>query len=292
MPRQYTPHAIIVCVTCGKEFSVVASKASQRRYCSRACCQAAELPKATLTCAQCNKVFVVIASKVAHTRFCSQSCYENSLPPKVVFTCPICGKEQLLRASSVDKYHYCSFACRHAAATPSDILFLRHVDKTGNCYGCHFFRGATYPSGYGAFNSDEFTGHAHRYAYILAYGPIPEDLYVLHGCSGFYEPGDISYRRCCEPSHLRTGTQKENVQQSLQEGRAAAGERSFSRLHPERLLRGEDHQNSILTNQIVLALRSRFTGKRGEIAALAREFGLNDGTVSGVVNDKSWKHLL
>ena len=42
---------------------------------------------------------------------------------------------------------------------------------------------------------------AHRFAYILAFGHIPDGMYVLHQCDT---------PRCCNPSHLSLGTPMDN----------------------------------------------------------------------------------
>lgn len=57
---------------------------------------------------------------------------------------------------------------------------------------------------------------AHIAAYILTYGPVPPGLYVCHSCNN---------HRCCNPSHLYTGTASENNQyrvSSSRERQAAA----------------------------------------------------------------------
>lgn len=60
--------------------------------------------------------------------------------------------------------------------------------------------------GYGAFKRQK----AHRIAYTIAKGAIPEGLHILHKCN---EPS------CCNPTHLRAGTHAENMQQAYKEGR-------------------------------------------------------------------------
>src|SRR5688572_16658454 len=45
---------------------------------------------------------------------------------------------------------------------------------------------------------------AHRIAWELTYGPIPDDLRVLHSCD---------FPPCCNPGHLHPDTQGQNVQE-------------------------------------------------------------------------------
>lgn len=57
--------------------------------------------------------------------------------------------------------------------------------------------------GYGCFTLNGKKNRAHRYAYELAKGPIPEGLIVDHIC---HNPG------CVNPSHLRLATLSQNME--------------------------------------------------------------------------------
>lgn len=51
----------------------------------------------------------------------------------------------------------------------------------------------------------------HRVVYALHFGEIPAGLCVMHICDN---------TRCLNPSHLRTGTNKENTKDMMMKGRA------------------------------------------------------------------------
>ena len=89
--------------------------------------------------------------------------------------------------------------------------------------GCHIWNGAL-SWGYGVLgrrHGDRVGTHrAHRYAYELFVGPIPEGLMVRHRCHN---------RRCCNPDHLELGTNRDNVQDNLRDGKPFGRKRTFDR---------------------------------------------------------------
>jgi hypothetical protein len=94
------------------------------------------------------------------------------------------------------------------------------------------------------------SGHwfAHRRAWELTHGPITDGLHCLHHCD---------HPPCCNPSHLFLGAPADNVADMVAKGRQARGDRSGSRLYPERLARGEGHYRARVTDAQVVAIRAR-----------------------------------
>lgn len=118
-------------------------------------------------------------------------------------------------------------------------------------HGCWLWQATTMIDGYGQFGVDGRVELAHRVAYELLAGPIPDGLYVCHRCD---TPS------CVRPSHLFLGTPQDNVDDMHAKGRAtkAAGERSG---------------NARLTDDQVVEIRTRRAD--GETTyALAAEFGI------------------
>lgn len=78
--------------------------------------------------------------------------------------------------------------------------FWMKVDKSGNCW---MWTASKYSSGYGAFNRGVNLGTkvAHRVAWELINGPIPEGKFLDHQCFN---------RACVNPNHLRIVTNKQN----------------------------------------------------------------------------------
>lgn len=76
--------------------------------------------------------------------------------------------------------------------------------------GCHVWRGGIGPTGYGVTSVERNPKMAHRVAWELANGPIPEGKLVLHQCDN---------RRCCNPEHLKLGTAKDNARERVERKR-------------------------------------------------------------------------
>lgn len=132
--------------------------------------------------------------------------------------------------------------------------------------------------GYGGVTIDGRPFQAHRIAFQLFIGPIPDGLEILHSCDN---------RPCVNPNHLKAGTHSANMAEMVSRGRAATGDRSSARLHPERWRRGSTHVRAKLTEEVVLQIRASHETSR-EIAA---RLGLSTSAVSHARTRRSWRHI-
>lgn len=95
--------------------------------------------------------------------------------------------------------------------------FWRWVDRSSSD-GCWPYRG-TKRKGYGRYHPAQRKPRkevaAHRWAWTLEYGPIPEGMEPDHRCHTRDKscPGGVScpHRACCRPSHLELLTHRDNV---------------------------------------------------------------------------------
>jgi hypothetical protein len=168
--------------------------------------------------------------------------------------------------------------------TPRDIeRFWSYVDRSGGPEACWPWRAGTSTGGYGRFYLAGKTWTAHRVAWILIYGPIPDGQNVLHTC-------DV--RHCCNMlRHGFTGTPADNSHDMVCKGRQATGDRNGSRRHPERRPRGEANPKAKLTADDIREIR-RLAAEGVSQPVIARRFGVSQGgTISPILLGRTWRHV-
>lgn len=180
--------------------------------------------------------------------------------------------------------------------------------------GCRVWTGETNPNGYGRVRINGRRIAAHRIAYLLTHGEIPDDRpCVCHTCDN---------PPCGEPAHLIAETNLWNTRDSVRKGRRATGDRNGSRKYPELLKRGDEHParvhgdayfargdqhpartnpdylargsrhgNAKLTEEIVRKARERYAAGGVSYEALAIEAGVSLHTMWNAVRGATWKHL-
>jgi hypothetical protein len=208
-----------------------------------------------------------------------------------------CGEERVILEASVRTGNTCSCGClqRELTVTRSrarvypirslEERFWEKVDKTGSIVrsdlgSCWIWIGARSPFGYGCILVRTIRGtrtgvneQAHRVAWTLLRGAIPEGACVLHKC-------DVP--ACCNPEHLFLGTQAENIRDMIAKGRQAPPEKTR---HV-----GSRHGRSKLTEADIPEIRAGLA--RGETkSSLARRYGVSEALVYCIEKKRAWRHV-
>lgn len=106
---------------------------------------------------------------------------------------------------------------------------------------------------------------AHRTAYKIKNGDIPEGKVIRHTCDN---------SKCINPAHLLIGTQEENINDAKERNRFKTA---------------DQHHNSKLTNENVLYI---YASKDKSLKELATEFNVTDQCISKIWNRKHYISIL
>lgn len=128
------------------------------------------------------------------------------------------------------------------------------INKTTECWEAN----TRHPSKYGIGN---FLGKRmllHRLSYQIFNGDIPEGLVIRHKCDN---------PPCCNPKHLETGTNYDNVQ--------------------DKIIR--ERQQSHLKKDAVVKILKNIENKTAK--QLSIEFNTSQESIHSIWNRKTWKHI-
>ena len=175
---------------------------------------------------------------------------------KAVIPCSICALPSVARHLCRKHYgaaHYFKTLEQHSCITEQEA-FEAKFKKTESCW---FWQGNVNSDGYGIFIlSGEKPVRAHRYAYELYVGKIPEGKIIMHKCDN---------PPCVNPNHLQIGTKADNNADTAKKRRHNYG---------------IDHWNGRLSDGDVATIRAS-TEKQ---SVLALRFGVHQSHISKIKN--------
>lgn len=155
---------------------------------------------------------------------------------------------------------------RSIRTTAEDLWAL--IDKSGGPDSCWLWTGPK-DKGYGRVSWQGKTLSAHRVAWLLVKGPIPDGMSVCHDCPG----GDN--RACCNSSHHFLGTTADNSADMVAKGRSL---HRFGALHPR----------AKLTRAIVDEIRRKYATGQYSQSQLGAEYGVTQVHIGQIVRHEQW----
>ena len=148
--------------------------------------------------------------------------------------------------------------------------FNEHIDKSSGCWLWTGYKS----KGYGYMSIiGKSPRPAYRVAWELYKGSIPDGLLVRHRCPA-------KRKDCCNPEHLKLGTQKDNMQDAIEDGTISNGEQNGC---------------SKLTDDQVIEFKKHIPDK-GLVYEYCQNvsiyLNISPSTLMDIAGGRTWKHLL
>ncbi|MGE3598815.1 MAG: HNH endonuclease [Dehalococcoidia bacterium] len=146
--------------------------------------------------------------------------------------------------------------------------FWSYVDSSAGPDACWEWTRSRIHDGYGRFWDTKRMWRAHRFAWTITHGDIPDGIVVLHKCDN---------PPCCNPSHLALGTTSDNNWDKVHKGRFQDQ-------------RGERNPYAKLTADDVRAIREALKGGESQ-SSIATRHNVSQSNISFIALGKSWRHV-
>lgn len=189
---------------------------------------------------------------------------------RVPRTCFQCGKEFMAGVAHTrkGKGNFCALSCWYNYnARPLSERLWGKVEKTATCW---LWTGTTNNQGYGMIFCRERRKKvlASRASFEIAYGAIPDGVYVCHHCDN---------PLCVRPDHLFLGTPLSNMADMVSKGRHAHGSKQ---------------PTSKLTEGDVLRIRQLLSEGNMRDCQIAKLFNVSHSAISDIKCRRKWGWLI
>lgn len=249
------------------------------------------MPKIDLKCSHCDKEFTSRSykNKTRSSRFCNFNCYTLSRvskdTTKKCFKCDIDFRIFPSEKNRIFCSRKCADRCRPKKGPPKNKglgfwdtatdtekkqrmteKFEKIVIKTETCWGWKNKVTSSRYTTIGIGKNKWVSGH--RLSWIINYGDIPKDKYVLHKCDN---------KVCTNPDHLFLGSAYDNSMDMLKKNRC----------NP---MKGPKHPYAKLSVENIKEIKNM---KRQGLmqSEIARIFKVSSSTILDILKGRTWKHI-
>lgn len=141
-----------------------------------------------------------------------------------------------------------------------------HVIRPIDVNECWEWTGYKTPNGYGWRRTNGKSDFAHRVAFRIWKGDIPNKMVVRHACRS----------KCINPAHLAVGTYSDN--------------NKTDRVRDGTDIRGSRNTQAKLTDSDIREIRlRRSTGEK--LLSIADSFGVRENSIFRICARLTWKHI-
>ena len=178
-----------------------------------------------------------------------------------------CGKTTKQPANVLFNNHVYSCSCLQREKVPPVERFLDKISPDPNT-GCWIWTAAIDPkTKYGVFGMDaKDIWWAHRASYHMFVGQIPIGHLVCHTCDN---------RWCVNPSHLFTGTHKDNMSDCAAKGRTT---------------RGIKKHNAVINESIARDIKLAISNGESN-SKIASRMGLEKHIITNIKSGLAWRFV-
>ncbi|MEK7124778.1 MAG: HNH endonuclease signature motif containing protein [Patescibacteria group bacterium] len=145
--------------------------------------------------------------------------------------------------------------------------------KTIKKNGCWEWTGSVTTTGYGQLFFRGTLHKAHRLAYLLTHGSIPDGKLIAHKCDN---------TKCFNPEHIYAGTRKDNIWDSIAHGKLKNKHAALLEREKVSVNKRKSKTERAILIRTLSALGTSYSN-------ISRSFRIDKAAISRIVNRKTYK---